>query len=512
MTLTEEKMEVDVPSHVTKRKANMSDADKGKKKTKAKKTSDNAGKSPIQVLHEECRTEKIEYNFDSIGNVQTPSYKVVAQIEGNKFEGIGPSKPAAKRDLAVKALIKLRNIVLPAEVPKQNNPHNFLENAKSNFSEGESRNISNAQAPTPMVPPEAVRQGFSQLYANRPPIDEEKARLHPVMVLSEVFPNAELEWMEGSGYGAHQYKVEAEVQGRRFFGEGRSKRMAKLNLAKAILLCMYDIHDFKDIDSVVRPDQPKEQKAGKKFPLIQLKELLNEDELNVDVVQLGQPGEGEHKEWHATIVVKGTAYEAIGKNRNSAKLLAAKKALEILKPKKDAPQSEYLNAHGVDVSKHPTMVFNEFFRDAELVYTESKTGDGATKYHLETRIERKTFKVTASTKKKAKLRLILKVFQGLKKTKPSEWMTIDVDDIMKDKPVSAEPAKNSPIMLLIQQNPQAHFEVKEDGYAEATSRFTAIVKVDDSDYIGEGPSKRSAKSAAARAVLLNNYGINPDDC
>ena len=38
-------------------------------------------------------------------------------------------------------------------------------------------------------------------------------------VLSEVFPNTQLEWTEGSGRGDRQFKVEAEVQGRRFFGE-----------------------------------------------------------------------------------------------------------------------------------------------------------------------------------------------------------------------------------------------------------------------------------------------------
>ena len=52
-------------------------------------------------------------------------------------------------------------------------------------------------------------------------IDTEKARSHPVMVLSEVFPGVQLDWVEGSGHGNKQFKVEAEVQGRKFFGEVR---------------------------------------------------------------------------------------------------------------------------------------------------------------------------------------------------------------------------------------------------------------------------------------------------
>lgn len=74
----------------------------------------------------------------------------------------------------------------------------------------------------PMMPPEAVQQGFSQLFTNRPTIDTEKARSYPVMVLSEVFPGVQLDWVEGSGRGDRQFKVEAEVQGRRFFGEVRA--------------------------------------------------------------------------------------------------------------------------------------------------------------------------------------------------------------------------------------------------------------------------------------------------
>ena len=59
--------------------------------------------------------------------------------------------------------------------------------------------------------------------------------------------------------------------------QGRSKKIAKLNLAKTILLCMYDIHDFKDADSIPKSSQNKnktdETQMEKKFPLTQLKTL-----------------------------------------------------------------------------------------------------------------------------------------------------------------------------------------------------------------------------------------------
>lgn len=60
-----------------------------------------------------------------------------------------------------------------------------------------------------------------------------------------------------------------------FIIQGRSKKIAKLNLAKTILLCMYDIHDFKDAMDVTPKSQKKsdETQMEKKFPLTQLKNL-----------------------------------------------------------------------------------------------------------------------------------------------------------------------------------------------------------------------------------------------
>jgi len=524
-------MDVDVDVGINaKRKTSL---DGPEKKKKAKKL-DLTNKHAVQVLHEMCG-QVSEYTYNSVGTARQPCYKVVATIKDQVFTATGSSKLAAKRELATVALAQLFNTVLPAEPVKEIPQHNFSDKPIYNFNQEpfldftkddmpgrdrplyvtpRFRNTTDKQTHVlgPMMPPEAVQQGFSQLFTNRPSIDTEKARSYPVMVLSELFPGVQLDWVEGSGRGDRQFKVEAEVQGRRFFGEGRSKKGAKLNLAKTILLCMYDIHDFKEIDAATKPSKALSEEAlfEKKFPLTQLKELIGEDNMNVEVVQVEQ-SEEEEKSWHATIVVKGVAYEAVGKNRNIAKIRAAKKALEVLRPKKEVQGSEGLNAHGVDVYRHPTMVFYEFYRDVKFIETESKNTSGATEYHLEAEVEGKSFKVTASSKKKAKLRLVLNAFKELKNTDPTEWTTIDYKDVLEDKPISANPAMNHPIVLLLKLNPQARFNVSEDFNGDASCKYKATAKVGDTDYEGEGPNKRSAKTAAARAALLNKYGINPDD-
>lgn len=538
--MAEVKMEVEnVDSINSKRKTSGEGPVKKKKKTRKPVSLEN--KNSLQVLNEVLAGVPIEFEVTNEGPAQQPKFRAVAEIKGEKFEGTGSSKTIAKRDLATIALGKLWNINLPAEPVVKGEEDNgvsqdyFSEKPIYNFNQepfvdftqdnmpGRDRplyvtpryrngNSKQTHVLGPMMPPEAVQQGFSQLFTNRPTIDTEKARSYPVMVLSEVFPGVQLDWVEGSGRGDRQFKVEAEVQGRRFFGEGRSKKLAKLNLAKTILLCMYDIHDFKEIEAAAKSPKALSEEAlfEKKFPLTQLKELIGEDNMNVEVVQV-EPTDEDEKTWHATIVVKGVAYEAVGKNRNVAKIRAAKKALDVLRPKKDAPESESLNAYGVDVGRHPTMVFYEFYRDVKFNETESKTANGTTEYHLEAEVEGRNFKVTASSKKKAKLRLVLNAFKELKSTDPTEWTTIDYKEILEDKPVSANPAMNHPIVLLLKLNPSAKFTVTEDFDCDASNKYKAVAKVGDTDYEGEGPNKRSAKTAAARAALLNKYGINPDE-
>jgi len=367
----------------------------------------------------------------------------------------------------------------------------------------------------PMLPPEAAQQGYSQLFTNKPIINVEKARCYPVMVLSEIFPDMQINWPEGTGRGDRQFKVEAEVQGRRFFGEGRSKKVAKLNLAKTVLLCMYDIHDFKESDITPKSSlKPKTDDNGsttnleKKFPLTQLKEIVGED-LSYEVVQKDQLDEEDEKLFHATVVVKGIAYEAVGKSRNLAKLRAAKKALDVLRPKSNSLEEED-GKKVIDTSRHPTMVFYELYRDVLFVESEAKGSNGLTEYCMEAEVEGRKYSMKASSKKKAKLRLVLTAFEELRDIPMADWTAIDLKDVLEDKQLSSNPAANHPIVLLLKLNPQTRFDVSEDYSCQASSKYKAIAHVGDREFNGEGANKKTAKTCAARQALQNLYGIDPD--
>jgi len=519
-------------------------------------------KNPVMELHEKFRT--IEYEFVQEGAGHEPIFKVRALVHGKPYEGVGASKQAAKVNLAIQALEELPNITAvknePAVQPKlegsqalekvssspfaENSPYldfttgtmpgrdrplyappRFRNPPQHQWIQEPSKNpISNAPAQLqkqsphimgPLLPPQAVQQGFSQLFTNRPQINAEKARSYPVMVLCEIFPDMQISWCEGVGRGDRQFKVEAEVQGRRFFGEGRSKKMAKLNLAKTILLCMYDIHDFKDAEISTKPPKAKteETQMEKKFPLTQLKELVGE-ELSIEVVQQ-ESIETDEKLFHATVVVKGVAYEAIGKNRNLARLRAAKKALDVIRPRKEGVVKTENGENGdpvkeIDVTRHPTMVFYELYRDVKFIESETKLPSGLTEYIMEAEVEGKTFQGRASSKKKAKLRLVLQAFDEVKEVPPEDWTSVDVKDVLEDKQLSSNPAANHPIVLLLKLNPQTRFDVDEDYSCEVLSKYKATAHVGERDFNGEGPNKKTAKTMAAREALHSLYGIDPD--
>jgi len=386
------------------------------KTMKKKKVSQNTVRNAVQVLNEKFGTSVITYNY--VGSAQNPLYTASAVVEDVSFEGEGPSKVAARRDFAVKALAALLDLVLPEDPPQEDvSAQQFSVQAFKQFSHDPYIDFANPHQCYQQAMPLA-QQSISQPVNLQPAkkkttLNEVKARSQPVMMLSELFPNMAFDWNDENGRGDRQFKVEGNVEGRQFFGEGRSKRVAKLNLAKAILLCMYDVHDF------VEPEVKEQKEKTTKFPVTQLKDLIGEDNIIIEVTEV-ESQENEEKSFHATIVVKGVAYEAIGRNRNAAKIRAAKKALDVLKPKKEINQS-CINKHGVDINKHPVQVFIQHYPNVEFVQKECKAEEGGMENNIEANVDGKVFSATESTKKKAKLRLVLQVFQELKKTPITEW-------------------------------------------------------------------------------------------
>ena len=68
-----------------------------------------------------------------------------------------------------------------------------------------------------------VSQMYQREFLANQSIDVDKVRNHPAMMLSEIFPKLDISWMEGSGRGDHQFRAEAEIHDKTFFGEVKVK-------------------------------------------------------------------------------------------------------------------------------------------------------------------------------------------------------------------------------------------------------------------------------------------------
>ena len=219
--------------------------------------------------------------------------------------------------------------------------------------------------------------------------------------------------------------------------------------------------------------------------------------------------------FNCCVVIKGVAYEALGRNRNLAKLRCAKKALEILKPRKEGKLGEDLEPGSpgkkeVDTTRHPSMVFHEMFREVRISESEIKGEGNLPEYQMEAEIEGKSFSMKANAKKKAKLRLVLTALEQLRDIPQDSWSSVDLKDVYEDKQPSNNPATNHPIVLLLKLNPNTRFNVTEDYECDAQEKYKAIAYVGDKEFQGIGPNKKAAKTMAARLALTALYGIDPD--
>ncbi|XP_065651504.1 double-stranded RNA-specific editase 1 isoform X2 [Hydra vulgaris] len=467
--------------------------------TNPKKKKLETQKNPVSQMHEMYPGITIDYKNE--GTPQQPKFLAFTTVNGKHFECYGASKQKAKQNLAIKILYTNNSMNnSPANIgysdikPNLVKKNGYEQSQKQDYSFSDEREISQKM----------VNQ--REFFMDRQAVDEDKVRCHPAMMLTEIFPKLVINYVEGLGKGDHQFKAAAEINGNMFYGEGRSKKIAKINLAKSVFSCLYNIRVFNEETSLkpTKKDLIKNDETNleKMFPLAQLKNLLG-GSLKFEIVkQEPLPGSNEPV-FHATLVVEGVAYEAIGKSKSLAKLRTAKKVLEIMKPKRCDTSGK------IDTSRHPNTVFNELYQGVNFVESEKKGVNENLEFYYETTIEGKVFKEKASSKKKAKLRLILKVFQELNGIPPVDWTSIDSSDIGHDKETGLLQA-HQPIVLLTKLNPHIRFTITED-LIDGTKKYKAIAFVGEQEFVGEGVSKKAAKTAAARITLKILFGIEPEN-
>ena len=73
--------------------------------------------------------------------------------------------------------------------------------------------------------------------------------------------------------------------------------------------------------------------------------------------------------------------------------------------------------------------FHQHFKDVRINASLIDNKDGTREQSMETTIQGRKFRTTAANKKKAKLQLVLKVFEGLRNVKPTQWTAIDLNEV-----------------------------------------------------------------------------------
>ena len=86
-----------------------------------------------------------------------------------------------------------------------------------------------------------------------------------------------------------------------------------------------------------------------------LKIFFTGGDINFEIVKQEPLPDSNEPVYHATVVVEGVAYEAIGNSKSLAKLRATKKVLGVINPKKGDSFGQ------IDTSRHPNTVGLLFF-------------------------------------------------------------------------------------------------------------------------------------------------------
>lgn len=158
---------------------------------------------------------------------------------------------------------------------------------------------------------------------------------HPVMLLQEISPSTKFELVSESGEPhAKVYVMKALVNGSVFKGSGRSKKLAKTEVAKAVLLNMGIPSKFDEEGNVVccaankkqraQINKVKHEVADQEEKPITLSTLYG-DSVKYDVLSQ-EPGNN-----RVTLRIEGTLIEGFGASQKAAKEMAREKGMTFLR-------------------------------------------------------------------------------------------------------------------------------------------------------------------------------------
>ncbi|XP_061571774.1 double-stranded RNA-specific editase 1-like [Cololabis saira] len=183
------------------------------------------------------------------GPVHAPVFVMAAEVNGQVFQGSGPTKKKAKLIAAEKALQSFVQIpdTSEAHLARIMAAHTDFTSDQADFP-NELFNAFERSTPLddPLGPLASIHTGSSPslgseyqfLLSSGPG----RAPKNPIMILNEMRPGLRYEFVSESGEShAKSFTVSLAVEARRFQGSGRNKRLAKARAAQAALAALFGL-------------------------------------------------------------------------------------------------------------------------------------------------------------------------------------------------------------------------------------------------------------------------------
>ncbi len=176
------------------------------------------------------------------GPVHAPTFTMAVEVNGQNFEGTGPTKKKAKLLAAEKALASFVQFPNASEAHQAMGRQITGGDFTSDSADVHTNLFNNFDPLTPredmdgqQLPQPGVNGNGATVTSPRP-VQPQPAGKNPVMILNEIRPGTKYEFISETGEShAKNFVMSVTVDGETFQGSGRNKKLAKARAAQAAL-------------------------------------------------------------------------------------------------------------------------------------------------------------------------------------------------------------------------------------------------------------------------------------
>ncbi|XP_013117971.2 double-stranded RNA-specific editase Adar-like [Stomoxys calcitrans] len=291
--------------------------------------------NPVSKLNEiRCG---LLYKLESqIGPPHAPIFKISVQFDGQKYEGEGRKKRIARMRAAARALENIKIPTLNNSSDKQLDHNNGMDVEMSNNDDQTPRMDTNGHGPVRALKRRYEGTNYSQVPKKVSKLsseDSKAATKNSLTILNEMRSGLvyNLESQSGPSH-APQFTVSVVVDGKKYMGQGNSKKAARREAAASVLRegNLFTAAAVNKISTPVKNEvqisKISEKNLAEKSPIALLYEKFSD--IHFEYLNL-TPAVG-NTSFKVSVDVNNSQFYGIGSSKKLAKNAAAKAALASL--------------------------------------------------------------------------------------------------------------------------------------------------------------------------------------